>query len=486
MTEENDYWFHSAPKTKIVCTIGPASQGEEILLEMIRAGMSVARLNMSHGDINTHKRVIDRVRSLSRSMDVPVGIMVDVPGAKYRIGPLAPGAVNLGVGDTVVLTSSDIVGNQSKVGVTPPGIHHDAKLDGIVLVDDGNMEFKVIGIEDNDVRCRVIRGGRLTERRGVATPGKAPSQEFPDDKAKECLAFAAEHEADFVALSTITSSDDIKNARRILLEKGMKTPFIISKVERAEAIENIAEIVDESDALMVARGDMGVEVPLKRVPVIQKDLIRRSNRAGKPVITATQMLESMVSSSSPTRAEVTDVANAVYDGTDAVMLSGETSIGDFPVESVQFMADVAREAEVTLPYESSIQNEWRPLEAKTDDAISFAACQVADQIDAGMIVAFTESGISAGRVSRYRPRAKILALTPNKEIQRMLSLRWGVFPVIVDGVSDVEDFFLVGEQESKKILGNRSYAQVVLVAGTPIGVPGSTNLLRVLELGKFD
>jgi pyruvate kinase len=348
------------------------------------------------------------------------------------------------------------------------------------------MEFKVIGIEDNDVICRVIRGGRLTERRGVATPGKAPSQEFPDDKAKECLAFAVECEADFVALSTVTSSDDIKKARRILLEKGMKTPFIISKVERAEAIENIAEIVDESDALMVARGDMGVEVPLKRVPIIQKDLIRRSNRAGKPVITATQMLESMVSSSSPTRAEVTDVANAVYDGTDAVMLSGETSIGDFPVESVQFMADVAREAEKTLPHESSTQNTWRPLEAKTDDAISFAACQVANQIDAGMIVAFTESGISAGRVSRYRPRAKILALTPNKEIQRMLSLRWGVFSVIVDGVSDVEEFFLVGEHESKKILGNGSYAQVVLVAGTPIGVPGSTNLLRVLELGEFD
>ncbi len=485
MMEENDYWFNSAPKTKIVCTIGPASESEEMLLKMVQSGMSVARLNMSHGDMDTHKRVITRVKGLSRSINVPVGIMVDVPGAKYRIGPLAPGAVNLDVGDTIILTSEDMVGNGDRVTVAPPGIHRDAELDGVVLVDDGNMEFKIVHVDDKDVECRVVRGGRLTERRGVAIPGKAPSQEFPDEKAKECLAFAAEYDADFVALSTVTSSDDIKIARRILREHGMEHPFIISKVERAEAIENIVEIVDESDALMVARGDMGVEVPLKKVPVIQKDLIRRSNSAGKPVITATQMLESMVNSSSPTRAEVTDVANAVYDGTDAVMLSGETSIGDFPLESVQFMADVAREAEMTLPYESSTQNDWRPLEAKTDDAISFAACQVADQIDAGMIVAFTESGISAGRVSRYRPRAKILALTPNKEIQRMLSLRWGVFSVIVDGVSDVEDFFLVGEQEATKILGDGSYSQVVLVAGTPIGVPGSTNLLRVLALGKI-
>ena len=483
MTEENDYWFHSAPKTKIVCTIGPASQGEEILLEMIRAGMSVARLNMSHGDINTHKRVIDRVRSLSRSMDVPIGIMVDVPGAKYRIGPLAPGAVNLGVGDTVVLTSSDIVGNQSKVGVTPPGIHHDAKLDGIVLVDDGNMEFKVIGIEDNDVRCRVIRGGRLTERRGVATPGKAPSQEFPDDKAKECLAFAAEHEADFVALSTITSSDDIKNARRILLEKGMKTPFIISKVERAEAIENIAEIVDESDALMVARGDMGVEIPLYRVPVVQKELIRKSNSAGKPVITATQMLESMVHSSSPTRAEVTDVANAVFDGSDAIMLSGETSIGKFPIEAVKIMVNTSKEAEAALPYHKMMEERFLQLESKTDDAISYAACQTSNLLGSKFIIAFTESGNSAGRVSRYRPESRILALTPWEEVCRVLTLRWGVYPVIVDSPTDVDDFFTVGEKEARKYMGEDKKGTVVLVAGTPIGVPGSTNMLRVLQLG---
>ena len=270
MMEENDYWFSSAPKTKIVCTIGPASESEEMLLKMVRAGMSVARLNMSHGDIDTHKQVIARVKELSRSINVPVGVMVDVPGAKYRIGPLAPGAVNLDVGDEITLTSADIVGNKNKVTVTPPGIHRDVELDGVVLVDDGNMEFKIIHIDDREVRCRVVRGGRLTERRGVAIPGRALSQEFPDEKARECLAFAAEYEADFVALSTVTSSDDIKIARRILLEHGMKHPFIISKVERAEAIENIVEIVDESDALMVARGDMGVEVPLKKVPVIQK------------------------------------------------------------------------------------------------------------------------------------------------------------------------------------------------------------------------
>ena len=469
------------PKTKIVCTLGPSTDTEEILLELVQSGMTVARLNMSHGDLETHKDTVRKVRKVSEDSGLPIGLMVDIPGTKYRTGPLDPGAVTLQEGSLIVLTSNDVVGNQHRVSVAPVGLHRDAEPQGTILVDDGNIELVVTDVSENDVLCKVVRGGRLTQGRGVVTPGRSPSQEFPDAKAISCLEFAASADADFVALSTVTTGEDIKRAREILKKNGMKSPFLISKVERAEAIENIDEIVEESDALMVARGDMGVEVPLKRVPVIQKDLIKRSNSAGKPVITATQMLESMINSSSPTRAEVTDVANAVYDGSDAIMLSGETSIGEYPVEAVKVMAETAMEAEAALPYARMMEERFSQLEAVADDAISFAACQTSNELASDLIVAFTASGNSAGRVSRYRPRAKILALTPWEHVRNHLTLRWGVFPVIVGKVSDVDEFFTLGELECRKILGDQK-GNVVLVAGTPIGVPGSTNLLRVLNL----
>tara|TARA_B100000686_G_scaffold122395_2_gene129658 strand:+ start:4842 stop:6296 length:1455 start_codon:yes stop_codon:yes gene_type:complete len=478
----NKFLTREFPKTKIVCTLGPASDSEEQLVELVKAGMSVARLNMSHGDLDTHIKVLNRVRKVSLELEIPVGVMVDVPGAKYRTGPLAPGAVQLQDGDEIVLTSQDLIGSSEKVSVAPPGIHLDAVVGTKILVDDGNIELRAIEVKDLDVMCKVVRGGRLTERRGVVTPGISPSQKFPDTKAVECLKFAAEYNADFVALSNVTRREEIWKARSILRENGMKDPMIISKVERAEAIDNLSEVVDASDALMVARGDMGVEVPLPLVPVIQKDLIKRSNAAGKPVITATQMLESMIGSSSPTRAEVTDVANAVFDGSDAIMLSGETSVGKFPVAAVAVMAATALEAEKALPYESMIAERAKSLENKTDDAIGFAACQTSNQLNSSLIVAFTESGRSAGRVSRYRPKAKILALTEWTDIQRRLTLRWGVVPVIVSGLESVEDFFSIGQKKSQEFLEANDGGTVVLVAGTPLGEVGSTNMLRVLQL----
>jgi len=478
----NKFLTREFPKTKIVCTLGPASDSEEQLVELVKAGMSVARLNMSHGDLDTHIKVLNRVRKVSLELEIPVGVMVDVPGAKYRTGPLAPGAVQLQDGDEIVLTSQDLIGSSEKVSVAPPGIHLDAVAGTKILVDDGNIELRAIEVKDLDVMCKVVRGGRLTERRGVVTPGISPSQKFPDTKAVECLKFAAEYNADFVALSNVTRREEIWKARSILRENGMKDPMIISKVERAEAIDNLSEVVDASDALMVARGDMGVEVPLPLVPVIQKDLIKRSNAAGKPVITATQMLESMIESSSPTRAEVTDVANAVFDGSDAIMLSGETSVGKFPVAAVAVMAATALEAEKALPYESMIAERAKSLENKTDDAIGFAACQTSNQLNSSLIVAFTESGRSAGRVSRYRPKAKILALTEWTDIQRRLTLRWGVVPVIVSGLESVEDFFSIGQKKSQEFLEANDGGTVVLVAGTPLGEVGSTNMLRVLQL----
>ena len=469
------------PKTKIVCTLGPASSSEETVEALVQNGMSIARLNLSHGNLDEHLAAIQLVRQVSDRLGIPVGIMIDVPGAKYRTGPLGTSVLNLSRGDKLTLTSRDVVGTTELVAVSPPGIHRDATAGSPVLLDDGLIELNVIDVQQEEVLCEVVRGGRLTERRGVATPGKAPSQPFPDEYGTRALEFAAEHKADFVALSTVTSNADVHRAREILEGAGLDAQ-IISKIERAEALDHLESILEASDSLMVARGDMGVEVRLAQVPVIQKELIATCNDKGKPVITATQMLESMVRSPVPTRAEVTDVANAIYDGTDAIMLSGETSVGQYPVEAVKIMAEVAIEAEAALPYERIIIEKRRQLEPQTGDAISYDACQTAHQLNASLIVAFTESGSTAGRVSKYRPRPPILALTPSERVQRTLTLRWGVIPVIVPKIGNVDDFFAVGEKVAIDVAGVQSGDLVVLVAGLPIGVSGGTNLLKVLAI----
>ena len=471
------------PKTKVVCTLGPSTESEDTVRGLIEAGMSVARLNLSHGSLESHATAMLLVRAASEELGIPVGIMVDVPGTKYRTGPLKPGVVDLKSGESLTLTSRDVVGTRELIGVSPPGIHRDATEGHPVILDDGLVELTVTDIEGTDVQCRVVVGGRITERRGVTTPGKSPSQPFVDERSETALRFAAEHDADFVALSTVTTDTDVQTARGILRDQGAE-PVIISKIERAESLENFESILAASDAIMVARGDMGVEVPLARVPVIQKDLISKSNAAGKPVITATQMLESMVESPVPTRAEVTDVANAVFDGTDAVMLSGETSVGRYPVQAVKVMARVAIEAEAALPYETIITEKARQLEKQTDDAISYDACRTAYQLRASLIVAFTEAGSTAGRVSKYRPLPHILAITPFERVQRRLTLRWGVTPLIVGGLSSVEDFFERGEEEAVRAMGVEPGELVVLVAGLPIGVSGGTNLLRVMTIGS--
>ena len=470
------------PKTKIVCTLGPATESEEKIEELILSGMSVARLNFSHGDLETHSEAFRRVRRASETLNIPVGIMVDVPGPKYRTGPTVPGVLDVKDGGKITLTSRDLTGDDHLISVAPPGIHRDATVGRPIMLDDGLLEFVVTAIEGEDVLCEIVVGGRITERRGVTTPGKAPSQPFPDARAEEALNFASERGADFVALSTVTKADDVVRAREIL-EKNRPDGYIISKIERAEALDNLDSIIEVSDAIMVARGDMGVEVPLSRVPIIQKDLINRCNLAGKPVITATQMLESMIRSAIPTRAEVTDVANAIFDGTDAIMLSGETSVGSHPIEAVKVMAQTALEAEKALPYESMILEKRRQTQgASVADAISYDAVRTAFQIGANLIITFTEGGVSAGRVSKYRPLPKILALTANAEVQRRLTLRWGVTAIPVSDVENVEDFFAAGAWYGKQVGGVSPGDTVVLVAGVPIGVSGSTNLLRVMTI----
>lgn len=472
------------PKTKIVCTLGPATAPFDKIKALTEAGMNVARLNFSHGTVKEHELLAVRVRKIAEEMGVPLGLMVDVPGPKYRTGVTDPEEIQLNPKDRITLTSLPITGSKNVLPVDPPGIHRDAFVDGLILVDDGRIRLKVLGIEEakQEILCESETTGRITEGRGVVTPGKSPSLKYPTEKAIAALEFAAERQAEFVALSTVTSSGEINEARKILSQKGAK-PFIISKIERAEAVEQFDELLSASDGIMVARGDLGVEMPLSQVPVIQKRLIHQANVAGKPVITATQMLESMIYSSIPTRAEATDVANAVFDGTDAVMLSGETSVGKYPVASVRFMREVATEAEAALPYDSILIEKRPHRERLIDDAIAYDACQTAHQIHADLIIAFTESGSTANRVSKYRPEAGILALTPNVHIQRRLSLMWGVTPFVTKSPKTVDNIFIQGEEKACE-LGVQSGGVVVLVAGLPIGVPGGTNLLRVLTIGS--
>ena len=473
--------IRQGPKSKIVGTLGPATEAEEAIAALVESGMTVARLNLSHGSLDWHTLAIGRVRRVSERLGVPVGIMADVPGPKYRTGPIAAGAVELKRGARVRLTSEEVPGSPERIGVLPPGIHRDAAVGEVVLVDDGLVKLQVLEVHEQDALCEVVTGGRVTERRSVVIPGKTPSLPFPDQQAINALRFAAREEVDFVALSNVTHPGDIEAARAVLAETGPE-PLIISKIEMAEALDNFEGILAASDAIMVARGDLGVELPLARVPVIQKRLISRCNVAGKPVITATQMLESMVRSPVPTRAEVTDVANAIFDGTDAIMLSAETSVGQHPAEAVQVMAEVAREAEAALPYEAMQVEKRRYAEHQIDDAIAYDACQTAFQLNASLIVAFTESGSTAGRVSKYRPQTPILALTPDQRIQRRLTLRWGVTPLIIQELTTVEDFFACGESQAVEMAGLGPGSLVVLVAGLPIGVSGGTNLLRVLTI----
>lgn len=469
------------PKTKIVCTLGPATKSYDMICQLVLSGLTVARLNLSHGSSAEHQELFRTVRKASSDLGIPVGIMVDIPGPKYRTGPQSPGDFDLGSGDTVTLTSRDITGNPKMLGVYPSGIHNDAVVGGRVLVDDGAITLEVVSVAGQDVECMVLDGGRITEGRGVTTPGRAPTLPLLDYRAMHGLSFAASAGADFVALSNITKSEDVYTARQLLHMRG-STPFIISKIETAEAINDFDSILEASDGVMVARGDMGVEIEMEAVPAEQKRIIAKCNIAGKPVITATQMLESMVASSQPTRAEVTDVANAVYDGTDAIMLSGETSIGQYPDRAVDVMRKIALRTETALDYERIIEEKGRPSEQQTDDAISYAAANIANQMGVGAIVAFTESGSTARRVSRYRPRPPILALTPHESVQRELTLSWGVTPVIGPTLTNLENLFEEAEERAVSHGALTNGDKLVLTAGTPLGVPGSTNFLYVMDV----
>jgi pyruvate kinase len=465
-------------RTKIVCTIGPATGSTGVITQLIRAGMNVARLNLSHGTPREHARHIQTVRKLSHRLAIPVAILMDLPGPKYRIGKLEDGQARLKKGARVVLTTRQVEGDDGVIPVNLPTLPQDVKAGDTVLLDDGAMQLKVLERQGTEVMCKVMVGGILTEGRGLVVPGMRTSGPFITDALRESISFAIEQQPDYLAISFVRTAEDVNGVKAILHENDADIP-IIAKIERGVAVKKFDGILATSEGIMVARGDLGVDIPLEKVPLVQKEIIRKCNRAGKPVITATQMLESMVSAPRPTRAEVTDVANAIFDGTDAVMLSAETSIGNYPVQTVKMMARIAREAEAELPYEQMLSERGRWLEQNTDDLISYSACHTAHILGAVALVAFTQSGSTAGRVSKYRPRMPILAITPDTVVLERLMLHWGVYPFQTASPASAEELFATGARLSKKLGLARPGDLIVITGGIPVEAAGSTNLLKV-------
>ncbi len=468
-------------RTKIVCTIGPASGSTAVIERMIRGGMNVARLNLSHGTHSTHSRYVRLIRDAGQRLGIQVAILMDLPGPKYRTGKLKGGQAILKKGGRLTITTRDIEGDATLVPVNLPSLSQDVEVGNTILLDDGAMQLKVLGKTDSDVRCRVMVGGMLTESRGLVVPGMRTSGPFITDTLRENILFAIKEEPDFLALSFVSSAGDVSGVRDILRENQADIP-IIAKIERVQAIKNFDSILTVSDGIMVARGDMGVDIPLERVPLVQKEIIQKCNHAGKPAITATQMLESMVNAVRPTRAEVTDVANAIFDGTDATMLSAETSIGKYPLATVKMMARIARETEARLPYAQLLSTRGMWMERETDELISYSACHTAQSLGARAIVAFTQSGSTARRVSKYRPSVPILAITPSQAISGRLLLYWGVYPARIGEASSVDELFTIGARLAKDLGLARTGDLIVITGGVPIGIAGSTNLLKVEKI----
>lgn len=464
-------------KTKIVCTIGPASESAEVLEALIRAGMNVSRLNFSHGTHEEHLRKIATLRHLSDRLRQPMAILQDLAGPKIRVGEVKGGEVELKRGEHFLLTNRKVTDDEKGVSITYPSLPSEVKPKDTILLADGTIELQVLESNSQDIQCQVIVGGVLTSHKGINVPtGTILARTFTE-KDRDDLLFGIQNGVDLVSLSYVRDGRDIEAVKMVLREKSADIP-VIAKIERKEALENIDEILSVADGVMVARGDLGVETPLEKIPNVQKMLIRKANALGKPVITATQMLRSMVDNTRPTRAEVTDVVNAIYDGTDAIMLSEETAIGRFPVEAVQMMAKIARSAEEEFPFDQFLRNELN-TEKALPQAISHAAAYLAEKVGALAIITPTESGSTAQWVSRLRPRQPILALSRHLSTVRRLNLSWGVKPVLIQGWKDTDEM-LEGSKRMSRTLGIASPGdRVVIIAGVPIGIRGTTNLIKV-------
>ncbi len=469
-------------KTKIICTIGPASQQPEMLSRLIQKGMDIARLNFAHGSPQEHYQVYQRLRRLSRKFHKPLAILQDLPGPKMRVGLIQQGQVELKEGQSFILTTRPILGSAQKAYTDYHHLPKDVQRGSTILMGDGYLRLQVQKVQEGEVLTEVVHGGLLKSHMGINLPGvklSAPPLTINDRKN---LALGISWGVDFVAMSFVRRRQDVLEIKKLMREAGKEVP-VIAKLERPEAIGNLEEIIDVSDGVMVARGDLGVEMPLAQVPLLQKQIIRRANQKRRLVITATQMLESMIANPRPTRAEVSDVANAIFDGTDAVMLSGETAVGKYPEETVAIMAQIITTAEAQ-PVRSPEVFVSPPGEESIPDAIAQAAVQAAERLHARAIVAFTQSGATALLVSKYRPTIPIIAFTPHQEIWQMMQLYWGVRPEIMRPITNTD---LLIEKVEKNLLGEglvQNGDTIVIIMGAPIYKKGTTNLLKILKISN--
>ncbi len=467
-------------KTKIICTIGPASESEDKLRELMLAGMNVARFNFSHGSHDEHRRKFERIRKLRDELDLPIATMLDTKGPEIRLKDFANGKEELKSGQTFTLTSREVAGTESEVSITYKELTKDCKSGMTILLDDGLIELKVESVTDTDIVCTVVNGGPVSDKKGVNVPGAELSMPYLSEQDRSDIIFGCEQGFDFIAASFVRTAKDVEAIREILREKNSPIK-IIAKIESTQGISNLDEILAAADGIMVARGDMGVEVPFEEVPAIQKKMIKRAEAEGKFVITATQMLDSMIHHPRPTRAEATDVANAIYDGTTAIMLSGETAAGDYPVEALKTMVRIAEKTEEDIDYIGRLRKRDY---AYTDDttAISHATCNIAVEVNADAILTVTMSGFTASMVSMYKPNCPVIACTINPTVCRQSNLMFGVLPLHIRQEDTADELFREAINSAKRAGFLKEGNKVVLTAGVPLGIPGRTNMIRVEEI----
>lgn len=471
-------------KTKIVCTIGPASESLEKLSNLIDAGMNVARLNFSHGDYEEHGARIKTIREAAAKAGKYVAILLDTKGPEIRTNTFENGVAELVAGNEVIVSMEEVVGTAEKFSITYPGLVNDVHVGSKILLDDGLIELEVIKIENNELRTKILNSGTIKNKKGVNVPNVSVNLPGITEKDANDIVFGIEQGVDFIAASFVRRASDVLEIRELLEKHNAEHIHIIPKIENQEGVDNIDEILEVSDGLMVARGDLGVEIPAEEVPLVQKNLIKKCNSLGKPVITATQMLDSMQRNPRPTRAEASDVANAIFDGTDAIMLSGETAAGDYPVESVLTMRNIAVRTETALKYEDLLKKRGRESQKTITDAISQSVAHTALNLEAAAVVTATESGHTARMISKYRPKSPILAVTHSEAVCRKLALVWGVQPQLGRKVSTTDEMLEIAVQEAVKTEFIDHGDLIVITAGVPVGETGTTNLMKVHVIGE--
>lgn len=471
-------------KTKIIATIGPSSRTRSVLKNMISSGMNVARLNFSHGSYQEHRKVINDIRSLSREMNKSIGILLDLQGPKIRTGTLRGGKpVLLKKNETIRITTRNILGTADIITTTYPRLIEDVKRNDKILLDDGRIELKVVSKTKNTVICKIINGGLLKEHKGINLPGVNVSAPSLTDKDRKDLSFGIKMGVDFFALSFVRAAGDLRSIKSLIKKQGSDIP-VIAKIEKPEAVDNLDEILQVADGIMVARGDLGVEMRPEQVPAIQKYIIHKAIHENKPVITATQMLETMTDNPLPTRAEASDVANAIYDGTDAIMLSGETAVGRYPLKSVQMMAKIAAEAEKSPFMKYNLQYEKDPHDLVIH-AVAQSCVNIIHELDAKAIISFSVSGQTSKLISKQRPSAPIFSFSPSKKIYKRMSLVWGVVPLLIPEFKNTKRIITAGENIMVKNKFVKKNDLVVIVTGLALK-SGSTNMIKIHRVGQED